>query len=78
MQLTNDDGIGRTEIQPITRIMESNHDLILEEWYGYFGNLRAMAMRFVGRSWTNTYSCSPHSRLTLSRESEIAQSLVES
>ena len=36
-QLADDGGFGRTEIRRITRIIESNHDLILEEWYGHFG-----------------------------------------
>ena len=36
-QLADDGGSGRTEIRRITRIMEGNHDMILEEWYGHFG-----------------------------------------
>ncbi len=36
-QLADDGGFDRTEIRRITRIIESNHDLILEEWYGHFG-----------------------------------------
>ena len=37
IQLADDGGFSRTEIRRITRIIENNHDLILEEWYGHFG-----------------------------------------